>query len=101
MTRTTLSLILVSMVAIGCQSTPPVGSFTSAGVVAQAEAPTTQLAQYSEDATDSEPDLPEPTEQAEPIPSIAVSAPEDGLTMEALEQMALGNNPAVGQASAR
>lgn len=104
MTRIAQVTILFTMLAVGCQSAPKVNSFSAGGMTANVEKSAEQLAQYSEDAGDDEPivDLPEPVEQAEPIPPLAVEPlSEDGLSVETLEQMALANNPVVGQAAAR
>lgn len=103
MTRMTFILMIFSMVAVGCQSASKKKTSPSSAVTERNETSVVLPAQYSERVDDDQStlDLPKPTEQAEPIPPPAMDAESEGLTVEALEQMALGNNPAVGQASGR
>lgn len=103
MTRIILILAVVVVVSGGCRTTSKNESMASAAKPAEIGKDVLEQVQFEEpDVLDSSlSDLPEVINKAEPITPELVGPLEDGLTAEALVQMALANNPVVGQAAAR
>ncbi len=105
MTRQTLSLLISILLAAGCQTSPRSGSLSSSALAQVNEEAAVKQAQYLEKeppaAADEPLPLPGEEELEEVIPPLVLDETNEGLTVEALEQMALASNPAIGQASAR
>ena len=107
MTKQTICLVVVLVLAAGCASSPlPKGSLTDSSTALDANAGTSTITQVEFQEPIS-PEVVQPPSVSETLEDNLETElpqrlpPAGGLNLAALEQMALSNNPAIAQSSAR
>lgn len=105
MTATRISIPIALLVAAGCASGPREVTSSSPASVTTPETPQVVRTTYQDGSDSVELAMPPSVEGPSPVTEeLAAPTPvaqSEGLTLQALEQMAVSNNPAVAQSSAR
>ena len=105
MTASHISIALALLVSSGCASAPREVASSSPASVTSDKTPQVVQTAYQDESESVELAMPPSVEETSPLaeevetPTPATRS--EGLTLQALEQMALSNNPAVSQSSAR